>query len=119
MADLYTRMASTAARLITKYGGSITLVRETGGSFNAVTGATVAGSDASVTTTGVLKMFPDSMIDGSRILASDRMVIIDNTQEPQPSDKVTVLGENWSIVDIKTVKPNGATAVIYYLHVRK
>jgi len=73
-ATFYAKMATTALSLLTKFGKSITLVRETGGTYDPVTGATVAGSDASVTTTGLIKPYPDSQVDGVRILSSDRML---------------------------------------------
>lgn len=111
-------MAATALRLLTKFGQSITLARTTGSSVDPVTGTVTAGSDASVTTTGVLLKYPDSMIDGTRIIASDRRMIVSNEQVPDPSDKPTLNGQDWSIVNIETLSPAG-TDVIYELQVRR
>lgn len=117
--SFYQNMAATSLRLLTKYGTSISLPRVTGGSVDPITGATVAGTDASVTTTGLLKTYPDSLIDGTRILQGDKVLILSNEQEPLPSDTPTVDGENWTIIRIRTIKPDDSTPVIYMVQVRK
>jgi len=116
--SFYSDIAATALSLLQKFGQTITLVRVTGASVDPVTGAAVAGTDASVTTTGVLGKFPDKLIDGTRILASDRRLILSNEQTPVMSDLVTVNGYNWTIIDIETVSPAG-TDVIYICQVRR
>lgn len=111
-------MSATALGLLTKFGQSITLSRETGGSIDPVTGAVTPGADASVTTTGILLKYPDMMIDGTRILDSDRRLLISNEQIPQPSDKPLIDSQEWAIVNIETLSPAG-TDVIYELQVRR
>ena len=114
----YANMAATALRLLDKFGRPVVLTRTTGESIDPVTGRTTPGTDASVTTTGLLKPYPDRMIDGTRILDSDRELILSNERVPVPSDKPTIGGENWSIVNIKTISPAG-TDVIYFCQVRR
>lgn len=118
MASFYASMAATSLRLLQKFGQSIVLARTTGEEIDPITGAVTAGTDASVTTTGVLLKYPDSMIDGTRILSSDRRMIISNEQVPQPSDKPTLNNQEWSIIGIETLSPAG-TDVIYELQVRR
>ena len=118
MAD-YTKKAASAKKLIEKSGGAVVLVRESGGSYNPITGATIAGSDASVTTEGVLTKYPNSMIDGTRILQGDRKLILSNSHEPLPTDRVTIKGEDWSIVGIEGLTPDLSTDIIYFVQVRK
>lgn len=118
MAFDYAKMAATALKLLTKFGAPVTLFRETGGAINPVTGEETPGVDASVTTTGLLKPFPDRMIDGVRILVGDRELVLSSEQEPQPSDQPVIGGENWKIQGIKTISPAG-TPVVYFVHVRK
>lgn len=118
MADFYTEMAAVALELLEEFGQSITLSRETGGSIDPITGEVTAGTDASVTTTGLIKPYPDRMIDGTRILSSDRELVLSNEQVPLPSDKPTIGGEEWSIVEITTVSPAG-TDVVYFCQVRR
>lgn len=114
----YDKTAATALKLLTKFGQAIIFVRETGGSTDPITGVVTPGTDASVITTGLLRKYPDNMIDGTRILSSDRELILSNEQEPLPSDKPTINGETWSIESIGTLSPAG-TVVIYTCQVRK
>lgn len=118
MSYAYSRPAATALRLLTKFGQSVTLSRKTGASTNPITGAVTAGTDASVVTTGLIKPYPDNMVDGSRILDSDRELVLSSEYEPLPSDKPIVNGEEWAIVRIKTVSPAG-TPVVYFVQVRR
>lgn len=116
--SFYSGMAATALSLLQKFGQTITLVRKTGDSVDPVTGAVTAGTDASVTTTGVLSKYPDKMIDGERVLVGDRRLILSNEQVPVTSDLVTIGGYDWSIIEIDTVSPAG-TDVIYICQVRR
>lgn len=118
--SFYLKMAATAQRLLTKFGAPVTLQRYSGRSTDPVTGVVTAGTDASVTTTGLLKPFPDSLIDGERVLASDRMLILSAEQVPQPTDKPVIGGQNWAIVEggITTVSPAG-TDIVYFVQVRR
>ena len=118
MASFYESLGNTALSLLVKFGQSITLSRETGGSTDPITGVVTPGTDASVVTTGIIKPYPDAMIDGARILDSDRELIISNEQVPQPTDKPIIGGEEWSIVNITTISPSGAD-VIYKIQVRR
>jgi hypothetical protein len=115
----YADMAATALALLAEFGTTVTLPRTTGGSTDPVTGEVITGTDATVTTTGLIKPYPDRMIDGTRILQGDRELVLSNEQEPLPTDHPTIGGENWAIVGIRTVKPDGATPVVYFLQVRK
>ena len=118
-AAFYADMAATALELLTEFGKTVTLVRVTGDSYDPVDGSDVAGSDASVTTTGLIKPYNDSLIDGTRILSGDKELVLSNEQVPTQTDKVTIDGENWAIVNIKTIKPDDATSVVYFCQVRK
>ena len=114
----YDKLGDTAVNLLTKFGGPITLSRKVGASTNPITGATMGGTDESVVTTGLLKPYPDSMVDGTRILNSDRELVLSNEQDPSPTDKPVINGEEWSIISIKTVKPYD-TVVAYFCQVRR
>ena len=116
--SFYDDMGAVALELLEEFGQSVTLSRETGGSTDPVTGEVTAGTDASVTTTGLIKPYPENMIDGTRILASDRELVLSNEHVPLPSDKPLIGGEEWAIVGIKTVSPAG-TDVVYFCQVRR
>lgn len=114
----YTRMAATASKLLNKFGGTVTVVRNVGGSVNPVTGAVTPGSNTTLTAKGLISRFDDSLIDGTRIKSSDRLLMIDNTFEPAMTDKPTIASQNWTIVEIRTIKPANV-AVMYALQVRR
>lgn len=112
----YSEMASTASELLAEFGGAVTL-NHAGGVPDPVTGlgGTTGGSTA---TTGLVKPFPDSWIDGTRIQAGDRQLVLTSAVAPSPDDTVTIGGENWTIVRIETVKP-ASEVVVYFVQVRK
>jgi len=115
----YTNMGAVALDLLTKFGTSIILNRTVGNSVDPITGVVVSGVDASVTTTGLVRPYPDKVIDGKRILVGDRELVLSNEQVPQPSDRVVLNGEEWSIVGVKTIQPDTATTVVYFAQVRR
>lgn len=119
MSAFYQKMAATALRLLTKFGAPIVLARETGRDIDPVTGVDTAGVDASVTTTGLIKPYPDRMIDGTRILEGDKELVLSSEHQPLPSDKPQIGGEDWSIISIKTIDPDLTGAVVYFVQVRK
>lgn len=114
----YAKMATTALRLLAKFGAPVTLVRTTGGSIDPVTGAVIAGSSANQTTTGLLRRYPDGLIDGTRIMTGDRQAVLSNEVRPLLTDRLQVAGENWSVMSIETVKPTDTT-LVYFVQVRK
>ena len=114
----YSKSAATALKLLTRFGGDVVLSRETDGSTDPITGVVTPGTDASVTTTGLLTNYEDNMIDGARILDSDRKLVLSNEYEPLPTDKPVIAGEEWSIEAIKTIKPFDTVAV-YFCQVRR
>lgn len=117
MSAFYDRLASTASRLIAKYGQSMLLVRS-GDSVDPVTGVTTSGSGTNIKVNGILQKYPDNLIDGTRIKASDRLVIIDGTSEPLMSDLVKINNQDWSIESIQTSNPAG-TALVFFVQTRR
>lgn len=117
-AEFYGRMAATASRLLEKFGAPVTLARETGGTYDPVTGETTPPADDSQTTTGLLKRYPDHFIDGTRILTGDRMLILDASVQPLMSDRPTIGGQQWTPVSIETQSPAGVP-LVYFVQCRR
>lgn len=111
-------MAATATALLTEFGASITLTRSSGDTYNPLTGEAVAGPDTSVVTTGILRPYEDKVIDGTRILSGDRELILSSGQKPLKDDRPVIDGVEWHMVNIKTVKPDDSTALVYFCQVR-
>lgn len=114
----YAKMADTAARLLDRFGSAITINRTIGESIHPVTGVVTPGSVTTFTPNGVLTKFPDELIDGTRILRSDRKLILDDTVAPLVTDKPVIQGEEWSVQEVMTVEPAG-TPIVYECIVRK
>lgn len=116
--SFYDDMAATALELLNEFGQSVTLTRRTGNSIDPITGTVTAGTDASVITTGLIKPYPDSLVDNTRILSGDKEIVLSNQYVPTMTDKPRINGEDWIIVNIKTINPAG-TPVCYFVQVRK
>ena len=116
---LYDDMAAVAVELLTEFGAPVTLPRTTAGTYDPVTGVTTEGSDNTATTTGLLKPYPESLIDGTRIKSGDRMLVLVPTVEPTLDDSPVMGGETLgNIVSIVSSNPAG-TPVCYFCQVRK
>lgn len=114
----YNSMAATASKLITKFGAQGTIKRTTGGSIDPVTGDTTAGTTVTYTPNTIVQKYADELIDDTRILSSDRLIILDNTIEPLTTDKITIRGEDWTIVSVSESRPAGIP-LVYFVQARR
>lgn len=114
----YNGIAATASKLITKFGAVGEIKRITGGSIDPVTGVPSAGTTVTYTPNTIVQKYADELVDGARILSSDRMIILDNTIEPVSTDTITIGGENWSIVSIRESNPAGIP-LVYFVQARR
>lgn len=114
----YGGMAATAARLINRFGAPVVLVRKTGGKSDPITGEVTPELDNSQITKGILKRFPDRLIDGTRIMSGDRTLILDSSVEPLMTDRPRIGGKHWVPVSIETVDPAGLP-LVYFVHCRR
>jgi len=117
-AAFYDRMAQTAGRLIDRFGMSITVTRTTGGSVNPITGAVTPGQITTFTPKGVFQRVPEDLVDGSRILASDRLLLLDDTVAVQMTDRISVGAQQWPIEEITVVQP-ATVPLVYVVRVRQ
>jgi hypothetical protein len=136
----YTNLAQTARRLLTRLGQPV-IVHRSFATIDPVTGVSKIDGELNwanqnvnwdtavvywsatmaslvFTAQGVFQRIPDDLVDGTRVLASDRVLIIDGGFEPLMSDRVTVRGEEWPIEEITTVSPAGIP-ITYVLRVRR
>lgn len=115
--SFYLGLAATASKLIDKYGQTLMLVRETD-SIDPVTGITTESATRNYQVNAILKNYPDNMVDGTRIKAGDRLIVIGGKLEPLLTDKFKLQNKNWNIESIKTSNPAG-TVLSYFVQVRK
>lgn len=117
-ATFYNNMAATASKLLSKFGAVGTIKRTTGGSINPVTGAIVTGTTVTYSPKTIVQRYANELVDGTRVLSSDRLIILDKTIEPLTSDKITIDSEDWSIVSVTESKPAGI-ALVYFVQARR
>ena len=113
----YTQMAATALRLLQSYGKTVTLIRGYGDNKDPVTGVEVETDYEELETTGILKLYESSLIDGTRIKVTDRELVVSTEQAPTMADKVKINDVYWSILSVRPVNPAGVP-VVYFLQVR-
>jgi hypothetical protein len=116
--SFYAKMATVAKDLLEDFGQAVTITRVTGSTRDPVTGATTAGTSTDYTPNGVLKAYKSNLIDGSRILTTDRELTLDDTIEPLITDTITVGGESWTPISVGSNNPAG-TPLIYAVQVRR
>jgi hypothetical protein len=117
---LDTRMRSLAQRLVDTYGKAITLREFTGNTYDPSTG-TNTPSYTDHTATGVITSFAERLVDGSSIKAGDLSIIVPSknlTFEPSTEDKVTLNGQDWSVVN-SSPEPSGEDFAAYRLQIRR
>lgn len=118
-AEFYNQMAGVARDLISRFGQEVKIIRASQASQpDPVTGATQPGDVLEFYPQGVFRTYPANLIDGTRIKAGDREIILDDTERPRMTDKIEVDDEHWPIVDIQTAEPAGIP-LVYFVQVRR
>jgi hypothetical protein len=115
--SFYASLALTAGRLVTKFGAPVTL-RRTSGLSDPVHGFGDSLTEVSLQTTGITRTYPDELIDGERVLSTDRLIVLAPDVEPSISDKVVIGSRPWAVVSVKTASPAG-TPLAYFAQVRR
>jgi len=71
-------------------------------------------ADTQFDVTGFVSKYPNSLIDGTTILKSDRKVMLSAEGEaPKQTDKLVISGGTYSIVDVEPFSPAGVP--LYYI----
>lgn len=112
----YNSMAKVADKLLDEYGQTVLLVRSIGGGIDPVTGA-ITGTIQNLLTHGVLKPYPQELVNDSSILATDQMLTITANVRPEADDLARIGGIEHKVISIKTISPAG-TPLAYVLQVR-
>jgi hypothetical protein len=122
--SLYTRLRNTANRMLKGKGQTITLIKQSAGSYNVSTGA-VTVTASTLYAYGAIFDYGTKDIDGTLIKAGDKQLLLSAYSTttgtlltaPAVNDKVTVAGITYTITQIKTIAPGGTT-VIYDCNIR-
>lgn len=115
---LATSLRSTASRLMSKFGGQVTMRRITLGSYNATTG-TVSETTTDTVIRGVLQDVSAREVN-ELVQAGDKKLIIaaaDLTVAPNTADKVLINAATHQIITIATIEQDNL-AITYELILR-
>lgn len=124
MSQFYDRTAATAARLLASYGQPVSITRTSGGTYDPLTGETTGQTATTYTPDGVLlnyggKEAGELRAAGVDIVSTDKKLLCAAfAVDPVLTDKVTVEGEAWTVMRVKTLSPAG-TSVLHELQVRR
>ena len=106
-------LSATATSLINSLGDKtyVTITRKTGGMFDPVAGTITGEITTQLTASGVVTKLDNRLIDGSRIEATDKMIILDNGITPLMTDLITFDSISHTIVQINEVNHAGITQI--------
>ena len=111
----YTGIIATAGRLIERFGRDITRTRSPDAQvINPVTGVKTGGDDTTATVIGINQRIPTDAVDGTRVLSTDRMLVLRADAEPRMSDRF----DGWSVQEIQEIKP-ATSSIVWFVRIRK
>lgn len=106
MTGFYERAKATADRLLTKFGRTISIVKQTG-----TPGAVIwePGAVDSTTTdvVGITTNFKENQVDGELIRATDTLVLLPADVAVDEDDKLIVDGRTYDVVNPMLIQPGG------------
>ena len=113
----YKGLQSVADRLLgTKPlgGKAMTLKRRVSEVFDPVTGVPLGGADELIPVLGIVSEFNLRLVDGTRILATDKRVVLTSAAEPLVTDTLIIDGVDYQIVPpVRESKPTDTT--LFYI----
>jgi hypothetical protein len=121
----YTKAAATSLRLLTRFGRSVTLRKQTIGAYDPATSSNTV-TTADYTGTGALFDFTERTLgqqfgDGLTVMLGDKKLLLAPdgiTAAPVPGDLLIFGSDTYQVLRVKSVAPAG-TVVLYELHLRK
>lgn len=87
----------------------ITIIRKSGGTFDPVAGTTTGEIGATLSAIGVVTKVDGRLVDGTRIKATDKMILLDNGVTPLYTDLMQFNGVSNTVVQINGVNHAGVT----------
>lgn len=104
-------LSATATKLMKSLGDEtyITITRKSGGTFDPVAGETTGETLKTIPTIGVVDKVDSKLVDGTRIKATDKMVLLDNGVTPLYTDLINFNGSSNTIVSINELNHAGIT----------
>jgi len=116
---LATSLRKTASKLMSKFGGSVTIRRVTTGGYNPTTG-TATPSISDTTVKGVLEDVQQREVN-DLIRSSDKKLTIaaaDLSFEPAVSDQISVSGRVFQCIQVNRIEQDN-TAIVFEIYLRE
>ena len=106
-------LSATATDLMKSLGNEtyVTITRKSGGTFDPVEGTTTGETTSVLPAVGVVTKVDSRVVDGTRIKATDKMIILDKEVAPTYTDLISFGGINHTVVDIDEVNHAGITQI--------
>lgn len=114
--SFYTEMAEMAREMLAEYGMAVVLTRETG-DFDEVAGE-YDSAPQTLNSTGMFTAITEQLRKDFVVVDGDRMMLLDDSVEPQNADTVAINGDDWPVIKVKPIKPTD-TVICYFVQVRK
>lgn len=104
-------LSNTATQLMKSLGDEtyVKITRTTGASFDPVLGENTGGTTSVLDSVGVVVSLKSNLIDGERIKATDKMILLDKAIEPLYTDLITFDGIDNTVVMINEINHAGTT----------
>lgn len=104
-------LSVTATALMKSLGDEtyVTITRATGGTFDPVGGTSTGGTTGVLPAVGVVTRLDSQLIDGTRIKATDKMILLDKELTPLYTDLISFGGINHTVVNIGEINHAGIT----------
>jgi hypothetical protein len=104
-------LSSVATKLMKSLGDEtyITITRKSGGTFDPVAGETTGEVLTTLSAVGVVDKVDSKLVDGTRIKATDKMVLLDNGVTPLYTDLINFNGISNTVQSINELNHAGTT----------
>lgn len=115
-----TNMIATARSLLNTYGESITLTRESEGTYSPTDGSFSGVSSSSYVADGFPDQYSKDEIDETLVRSSDIKLLLEKPTSVTPAvgDKCTINSTEYVVVAVATIRAQG-TDIIYELQLRQ
>ena len=104
-------LSATATNLLSSLGSKeyIKIKRSSGGAYDPVAGETTGTTQSTIDCIGVVTSIDNKLIDGTRIKATDKMAILDNSITPVMTDLISFGGFDNTVIQIDEINHAGVT----------
>lgn len=104
-------LSNTATQLMKSLGDEtyVKITRTTGSVFDPVAGTETGGTTSVIDAVGVVVRIDNSLIDGERIKATDKMILLGKGVTPLMTDLITFGGIDNKVIRIEEVNHAGIT----------